>query len=46
MMIITTTPVVEGCPVQRYLGIVSGEAIPAANIMKDLFAGVRDIVGG
>jgi uncharacterized protein YbjQ (UPF0145 family) len=46
MMIITTTPAVEGRPVQQYLGIVSGEAILGANIMKDLFAGVRDIVGG
>lgn len=45
-MITTTTPTVEGRPVQRYLGIVCGEAILGANIMKDLFAGVRDIVGG
>lgn len=45
-MITTTTPIIEGRPVQRYLGIVCGEAILGANIMKDLFAGVRDIVGG
>ena len=45
-MIVTTTPSIEGKPVQRYLGVVSGEAILGANIMKDLFAGVRDIVGG
>lgn len=45
-MIITTTRAVEGRPVQRYLGIVSGEAILGANIMKDLLTGVRDIVGG
>lgn len=45
-MIITTTPNVENQPVRQYLGIVCGEAILGANIMKDLFAGVRDIVGG
>lgn len=45
-MLITTTPTVEGRPVRRYLGIVSGEAIMGANIFKDLFAGIRDIVGG
>src|SRR5688500_18028362 len=42
----TTTTSVEGRPVQDYLGIVSGEAILGANIFKDLFAGIRDIVGG
>jgi uncharacterized protein YbjQ (UPF0145 family) len=45
-MIITTTTSVEGRPVQQYLGIVTGEAIMGANIFKDLFAGIRDIVGG
>lgn len=45
-MIITTTNNVEDQPVQQYLGLVSGEAILGANIMKDLFAGIRDIVGG
>jgi uncharacterized protein YbjQ (UPF0145 family) len=45
-MIITTTPSVEGRRIQSYLGIVTGEAILGANIFKDLFAGVRDIVGG
>lgn len=45
-MIVTTTPNVENQPVRQYLGIVCGEAILGANIMKDLFAGVRDIVGG
>jgi len=45
-MIVTTTPRVEGKPVSRYLGIVSGEAILGANIVKDVFAGIRDIVGG
>jgi uncharacterized protein YbjQ (UPF0145 family) len=45
-MIITTTAVVEGRPVTQYLGIVTGEVIVGANIFKDLFAGIRDIVGG
>jgi uncharacterized protein YbjQ (UPF0145 family) len=45
-VIITTTPDVEGRKVADYLGIVTGEAIIGANIFKDLFAGIRDIVGG
>ena len=45
-MILTTTPEVEGRPVGQYLGVVTGEAILGANIFKDLFAGIRDIVGG
>ena len=45
-MILTTTPEVAGRPVAQYLGIVTGEAILGANIFKDLFAGIRDIVGG
>lgn len=45
-MILTTTPTVEGHPVAAYLGIVTGEAILGANIFRDLFASVRDIVGG
>lgn len=45
-MITTTTPSVEGSPIRGYLGIVVGEAIVGANIFKDLFAGIRDIVGG
>lgn len=45
-MIITTTNTVEGRPVDDYLGIVTGEAIIGANIVKDLLAGIRDIVGG
>ncbi len=45
-MIISTTNAVEGQPVQQYLGIVTGEAILGANIFRDLFAGIRDIVGG
>lgn len=46
MVIITTTPTVEGRAIEAYLGIVTGEVIIGANIFKDLFAGVRDIVGG
>jgi len=45
-MIVTTTPTVEGRPVRDYLGIVTGEAIIGANILKDVFAAVRDVVGG
>jgi uncharacterized protein YbjQ (UPF0145 family) len=45
-MIITTTTSIEGRPVKDYVGIVTGEAILGANIFKDLFAGIRDIVGG
>ncbi len=45
-MLVVTTNVVEGKPVTKYLGLVSGEAILGANIFKDLFAGIRDIVGG
>jgi uncharacterized protein YbjQ (UPF0145 family) len=45
-MIVTTTPSVEGQKITRYHGIVTGEAILGANIFKDLFAGIRDIVGG
>ena len=45
-MIITTTPTVEGKSIRDYRGIVTGEAILGANIFKDLFAGLRDIVGG
>jgi len=45
-MIVTTTPLVEGRPVREYLGVVAGEAILGANIFRDVFAGLRDIVGG
>ena len=45
-MIVTTTPSVEGRAIGAYLGIVAGEAILGANIFRDLFAGIRDIVGG
>jgi uncharacterized protein YbjQ (UPF0145 family) len=45
-MLLTTTTVVEGKPVTQYLGVVTGEAIIGANIFRDMFATVRDIVGG
>jgi uncharacterized protein YbjQ (UPF0145 family) len=45
-MIVTTTPAVEGHPVRHYLGIVTGEVIVGANIFRDLFASITDIVGG
>lgn len=45
-MLVTTTPSVEGKTIKQYLGLVVGEAIVGANIFKDLFAGIRDIVGG
>ncbi len=45
-MLLTTTNNIEGKPVQEYLGIVTAETIIGANIFKDIFAGIRDIVGG
>lgn len=45
-MILTTTPSIEGKTIREYCGIVTGEAIVGANIFKDFFAGIRDIVGG
>ena len=45
-MIVTTTPSIEGRRIARYHGIFTGEAILGANIFRDLFAQVRDIVGG
>jgi uncharacterized protein YbjQ (UPF0145 family) len=46
MMILTTTPSIEGKRITQYRGIVTGEAILGANIFRDVFAGLRDIVGG
>ena len=46
IMIITTTPNIEGYKILEYKGLVTGEAIIGANIVKDFFAGIRDIVGG
>ena len=45
-MLILTTPNIEGKKIVKYLGLVSGQAILGANIFKDFFAGIRDIVGG
>lgn len=45
-IIITTTNGIDGRPVQSYLGVVTGEVIVGANLFRDLFASVRDIVGG
>ena len=45
-IIVSTTPTLEGRPIQEYCGIVTGEVIVGANLFRDLFASVRDIVGG
>jgi uncharacterized protein YbjQ (UPF0145 family) len=45
-MLMSTTPTLEGKPVRQYLGVVNGEAIIGANIFKDMFAAVRNVVGG
>lgn len=45
-MLMTTTSTLEGRKISRYLGVVTGEAILGANIFRDFFAGIRDIVGG
>ena len=45
-MIVTTTPSIEGHPIQDYLGVVTGEAILGAHIGRDILAGLTDIFGG
>ena len=45
-MLLSTTSVLDGKSIVKYHGLVTGEAILGANIFRDLFAGVRDIVGG
>ena len=45
-MLLSTTPQIEGHPIREYKGVVTGETIIGANVVKDLFAGIRDIVGG
>jgi uncharacterized protein YbjQ (UPF0145 family) len=45
-MIVSTTPNIEGRPIAQYLGIVAGEAVIGANVFRDLFAGIRDVIGG
>ncbi|WP_028610944.1 YbjQ family protein [Paenibacillus harenae] len=45
-MLISTTPTIEGRPIQDYVGVVTGEAIMGANVVRDFFASITDIVGG
>ena len=45
-MLVTTTSVIEGGRITRYFGIVSGETIIGANVFRDFFASIRDVVGG
>ncbi|MBR1401179.1 MAG: heavy metal-binding domain-containing protein [Prevotella sp.] len=45
-MILSTTPQIEGHPIREYKGLVTGETIIGANMLKDLFASIRDIIGG
>jgi uncharacterized protein YbjQ (UPF0145 family) len=45
-MLLTTTPNIDGKRITKYCGIVAGEAVLGANVLKDLFAGIRDFVGG
>ncbi|GAM59922.1 hypothetical protein JCM19232_255 [Vibrio ishigakensis] len=45
-MLMTTTPSVEGSTILQYHGVVAGEAVLGANVFKDMFAGIRDFVGG
>ncbi len=45
-MIVTTTPSIEGKKIVEYLGLVSGEAVLGANIIRDWFASIRDVIGG
>ena len=45
-MLVTTTPTIEGGRITRYYGIVSGETIIGANVFRDFFASIRDVVGG
>lgn len=45
-MIMTTTPSIEGHKITSYFGVITGEAIMGANIMRDLFASITDVIGG
>ncbi|GDX41917.1 MAG: hypothetical protein RL555_614 [Bacteroidota bacterium] len=45
-MILTTTASIEGRPVQEYLGVINAQSIIGANMFKDIFAGLRDLIGG
>lgn len=45
-MILSTTPTIEGHPIREYRGVVTGEAIIGANMFRDFFASIRDVIGG
>ena len=45
-MLLTTTPTIEGHPITKYHGVITGEAIIGANLFKDIFASITDLVGG
>lgn len=45
-MILSTTPTLEGRPIQQYLGLVAGETIVGANVVRDFFASITDVIGG
>lgn len=45
-MLVTTTPAIDGRPIRDYLGIVVGEAVLGTSVFRDVFAGLRDLVGG
>ena len=45
-MLVSTTDSIEGCKIAQYLGLVSGDAVMGTNMFRDMFAGLRDIVGG
>jgi uncharacterized protein YbjQ (UPF0145 family) len=45
-MILSTTPTIEGRPVAEYLGVIAGETIVGANIVRDIFASITDVIGG
>lgn len=45
-MILSTTPTIEGHPIREYRGVVTGETIIGANFIKDIFANIRDVIGG
>jgi uncharacterized protein YbjQ (UPF0145 family) len=45
-MILSTTPTLEGKPIKGYLGLVAGETIVGANVVRDFFASITDVIGG
>ena len=45
-MLVLTTPTIEGKKINKYYGLVTGESLLGANVYKDMFSGVRDVVGG